>query len=420
MAFQLPFFKGKKIRRRSYKKDKFRFSSINWLRIVLLLGAAMGIALSVFIGIRIVNNYQNLEKLPEYVKNTPGPIKDAQATKEPVKADGKTQETAFDMSGDVVKLKTKEKRINTPSIFGDELVYSAGTGSLDLPVLQDLYTYDLFTDEEKRITGAVVKNGEIYETVMNENWIVWLDTDQQGTNLIYCIDRNDLARGPIPIKECTYTVPKLRLSQDVLLFSEQNEEREERLYIVDLVTGEDLSIMDFTESIRALPDNYGVSSPDIYGNLIIWAAPNPKQSQEDLLKNGEKSIIYTLDLAHIGDDVYEPSYFDPEMYVHEPVTNGSAYAWIDRNKAPDSKLYLKVENEIKLIAENVTTYALGTGFLAYGNNSQIFIYDYEKGVYGRITAPGKHGILPVVSGKRVVFFDLDASGKDVIKSVVLH
>ncbi|MBQ3865070.1 MAG: hypothetical protein II781_04450 [Clostridia bacterium] len=419
----LSFFRSRKIRRRSYKKDKFRLSDVNWLRLSVIVG---GIAVAVMLGVfgwNIHKNRQQRETLPEGLVPTASssagtPTATVPGSTPPL-MDGKTEATALDLSEEVVTLKTKEKRINTPSFFNEELVYSAGSGSLDLPVLKTLYTYDLLTDKEKKITKAVVKDGEIYETVMNENWIIWVDTDQQGTNQIYCIDRNDTKKDPVLIKECDYTVPKLRLSRDVLLFSEQNEMQEERLYIVDLVTGEDLSIMDFTDSIQMLPDNYGVSSPDIYGDLIVWAAPNPKQTKEDILANGEKSVIYELDLNKIWDENYHPPYFDPDMYVHEPVTNGTVLAWIDKNKAPDSKLYLKVGDEIILVSEGVTTYALGNGFVAYGHDSQVYIYNYETRTYGRVTAPGKKGILPIVSGYRVVFFDLDSTGKDTLRSVII-
>lgn len=325
---------------------------------------------------------------------------------------GTSMDAAIDLSGNVIEIKSAEKSINTPDVFGAEMVYSAGTGSLLKPLLKTLYLYDLETDTEKAVAKVKLKDGEIFETVLNDTYIAWLDTDQNGSNSIYVLDRTQEGATPRLIKECTFAVPKLRLSQDYLMWIEQNEEKEERLYVVDLISEENASIPGFVESIERAMSTYGVSAPGIYGTQIIWAASDPNQSEEDSIRNGEKSAIYHCDLTMFAQDDYEPSAFCPGMYVHDPITNGDAWAWIDKNKAPDSTLYLKVGDDVREIAQGVISYALGDEMLVFGKDGDIFVYFYTTDAYARLNREGERGIMPVVSGRRVVWFNKSAGEKD--------
>ena len=166
----------------------------------------------------------------------------------------------------------------------------------------------------------------------------------------------------------------------------------------------------FIESIERMMSTYGVSAPGIYNTQIIWAGSDPNQSEEDSILGGEKSAIYYCDLEMFAEDDYEPGVFCPDMYVHDPITNGEAWAWIDKNKAPDSSLYLKVGDEVKCIAQGVITYALGDDMLVFGQDGGIYAYFYEEDLYARLNRPGERGIMPVVSGRRVVWFNKSADG----------
>ena len=340
------------------------------------------------------------------------PVHVVEVTPEPTAAvaTGASIADPIDLSEGIVSIQSQESNINTPDVFGHEMVYSAGTGSLLKPLLKTLYLYDLDSDTETKVAEVKLKDGEIFETVLNNDYIAWLDTDQSGKNAIYVLDRNEENAQPRLIKECSFAVPKLRLSQDFLMWIEQNEEKEERLYVVDLISEENASIPGFIESIERMMSTYGVSAPGIYNTQIIWAGSDPNQSEEDSILNGEKSAIYYCDLEMFAEDDYEPGVFCPDMYVHDPITNGEAWAWIDKNKAPDSSLYLKVGDEVKCIAQGVITYALGDDMLVFGQDGGIYAYFYEENLYARLNRPGERGIMPVVSGRRVVWFNKSADG----------
>lgn len=336
------------------------------------------------------------------------PLTVTEQTQDPTRLAGSSIENPIDLSDGILQINSKEKSVNTPDVFGHEMVYSAGTGSLLEPLLKTLYLYDLDTDTETEVAKVQLKDGEIFETVLNANYIAWLDTDQNGSNAIYVLDRTEENARPRLIKECNFAVPKLRLSQDFLMWIEQNEEKEERLYVVDLVSEENASIPGFAESIERMMSTYGVSAPGIYGTEIIWAASDPNQSEEDSIRNGEKSAIYYCNLEMFAEDDYEPGVFCPDMYVHDPITNGDAWAWIDKNKAPDSNLYLKVDDEVRCIAQGVITYALGDDMLVFGQNGNIYAYFYRTDTYARLNHEGERSIMPVVSGRRVVWFNKSA------------
>lgn len=333
-------------------------------------------------------------------------------TPQPSGQPGSSLENPLDLSSGIVRIESSQRSINTPDVFGHEMVYSAGTGSLLEPLLKTLYLYNLDTGEETELAKVQIKDGEIFETVLNTDYVAWLDTDQKGSNAIYVLDRNEENAKPRLIKECSFAVPKLRLSQDYLMWIEQNEEKQERLYVVDLISEENASIPGFAESIERAMSTYGVSSPGIYDTQIIWAAPDPTQSEEDSILNGEKSAIYYCDLTMFAQDDYEPSYFCPGMYVHDPITNGEVWAWIDKNKAPDSTLYLKVGDEVRRIAQGVITYSLGDEMLVFGQDGNIYAYFYKDGTYARLNRAGERCILPVVSGRRVVWFNKSQEGSD--------
>lgn len=413
-------------RRRRKKAQRFDFDSIRWPAVILALVVVVALLVGIVFGVRAL--LANMAHAPVAVEPsaeglalaTPAPtiqVINVEPTQAP---SGNSLEDPLDLSLSSQKVVSQESNVNTPDIFGHEMVYSAGTGSLLKPLLKTLYLYDFDTETEQQVATVQLKDGEIFETVFNENYIAWLDTDQSGSNCIYCLDRNDPAAQPKLIKTCQFAVPKIRLSIDYLIWIEQNEAKEERLYIVDLISEENASIPGFIESIEAAMTTYGVSAPGIYGTQVVWAATDPQQTPEDRILNGERSAIYSCDLSRFVEDDYAPSAFCPGMYVHDPITNGEAWAWIDKNKAPDSNLYIKVGDDVRLVAENVISYAFGEEMLVFGKDGNIYTYFYKTGTYGRANPEGTRGILPVVSGRRIVWFDkIESSEKDQLMTVVV-
>lgn len=341
-----------------------------------------------------------------------------------------------DMGSHAQVLNISEKRINQPSVYGTELLFSAGNGTLDKPVLQTLYLFDTQTEKLTKITTSQLKDGEIYEAYISQDWLVWLDTDHKGTNVIYKMNRkaiDDMKAGTITeVRQTENHSPKLRLYGDLLVWMEQIGDSDDQLYIVDLKSGEDLALQEFTEI------TYALSAPYIYQRTVIWAGPDPDQSAEEK-EAGETSAIYMVEFAPAVDanatdapdatatlpavtedpnatpdpnatedpgNELTPVLYKPGMYVHEPMSNGEVVVWIDKNKAPDSNLYMSLEGGAPvLIHKNVTSYSLGNDFIVYNYNQTVYAYYYKKDVTVQVSEDGKPSILPQTQGNLIVWED---------------
>ncbi len=313
-------------------------------------------------------------------------------------------------------LRLSERHINQPSISGNEIFYSAGTGRLDSgPVLTKLCLYNLETQTEETIKTTELYNGSYYETLINEKWLVWLETDHGVKNYI-CVRNRETGEDSV-LKTCENGKPKLRLSGDILIWMEQTEETLDRLYMIDLVSQENVALFSFRDVAT-----YGVSAPDISGDYITWSGPDPEQTEEERAQ-GETSGIFWVDLnTDVGGDEIEPNVYRPGTYVHEPHFDGENFIWIDSNKSFNSNLYFRpLDGEATVIAQGVTTYALGDGIVVYGKDEAVWVYVIETGETCRLTSANETGIMPTVQGRTVVWdtTSVDGENRDLVRYKVL-
>ena len=267
------------------RKKMDRRIRLSLLRSLIFTLVGIGVAMGVFFVARIIAERQSgfenpiLENIDgNYATQVPRERKDdVQASQgEIIEPD---PEKVRDISFGAKDIEFKERQINIPGIFDTELVFSAGTGSLDGEVLTKLYLYNLDTQTEELITQSQLGyQGEVYETYVNHNWIVWLDTNKGKKNYVKVMNRGT---GQIStLRSCENGQPKLRLYGDVLVWMEQVSDTVDKLFMVDLNVQEDLTLFDFTDKAT-----YGVSAPCIYENSIIWAGPG---------ETAETSGIYHL------------------------------------------------------------------------------------------------------------------------------
>lgn len=395
------------------RKKMDRRIRLSLLRSLIFTLVGIGVAMGVFFVARIIAERQSgfenpiLENIDgNYATQVPRERKDdVQASQgEIIEPD---PEKVRDISFGAKDIEFKERQINIPGIFDTELVFSAGTGSLDGEVLTKLYLYNLDTQTEELITQSQLGyQGEVYETYVNHNWIVWLDTNKGKKNYVKVMNRGT---GQIStLRSCESGQPKLRLYGDVLVWMEQVSDTVDKLFMVDLNVQEDLTLFDFTDKAT-----YGVSAPCIYENSIIWAGPG---------ETAETSGIYHLKLETDEQGLFnEPEKYYPGTYVHEPLYNGDIFVWLDTNKSRDGKLYMgRLGEEPVVIDQNITTYSLGDGVVVYGKNSSVWVYVVATGELCRLTSPGEMGMLPNVSKRTVVWYNLSSdSDKDVLRYKIL-
>lgn len=334
-------------------------------------------------------------------------------TMEPVQPTQKPQNITLDLTAGVQTIILKNTRINQPSIYNDEVMYSAGSGSIDQPVLKSLFVYHFSTKIEEQIAVAKVKFGEIFEPLMNADWFIWLDTDQSGINVIMAKDRK--SGKEVKVKECKNNKPKLRLYGNTLIWMEQTNDNEDKLYMFDLPSGENMPLATFHNAA-----SYGVSAPCIYKDQVLWAGPDDTQGADEK-KTNEKSSINILDLKNLKGGI-TPVVYKPETYVHEPISNGNAIVWLDGNKSPNARLLMTVDQKnVTVVNQGVTGYALGEDFLVYARNQTIWVYFYHKDETGRLTSPGEKAMLPAVQGRTILWYDITdlKNNKDILKYKIL-
>ena len=216
-------------------------------------------------------------------------------------------------------------------------------------------------------------------------------------------------------------MPRLGLYGDYLVWMEQVTNSEDKLYFVDLTTDENMAIRLFENT------NYAVSTPFIYKNTVIWAEHDTDRPADDV------SAIYSLvfeDLGASGDEETEedtgelvPHAFKTGTYVHKPVCNDDVYVWIDKNNAPDSKLYYAYRDGSKppvAFWDNVTQYSIGEDFIVFVSNQIVYAYYYDADILLQVSESSSSAILPQAFGTLVVWEDKSSSGDDVFKYNIMR
>ena len=395
----------------------------NFIKLGIMIAVGVGIIIGIYYGIQAILarqiGFTSVEKVEEAIPVSTQVPRERNAQEAAGNQDDKaTPNPAVirDISYGARDIEFKEKQINIPGIYDNELLFSAGTGSLYVgsDVLSKLYLYNLDAGDETLIAESDIYAGEYYETLVNHKWLVWLETDHGTKNYIMVMDRST---GKISkLQSFKEGQPKLNLYGNLLVWVEQVSDAEDRLSMIDLEVQEFLPIQTFTDKAT-----YGVSSPYVYDDTIVWADRDPTQTEEDK-QNGENSAIYYLELKTDEAGTFaEPQYYCPGTYVHEPLYNGDVFVWLDANKSPRSNLYIgRVGEEPKKIASDVTTYSIGEGIVVYGKDQAVWVYVIATEELCRITSPGEMGMLPKVTKRTVVWYNLSAdSEKDVLRFKIL-
>lgn len=399
------------------KKIKFRKT----LNAVFYCAAAVLLICAIILNVLYFNGVFDNKPVVSGNTNTPQPW----ATPE---ANENVQFSVIDRSSSVREMKVNEVRINQPSIYGHEMLFSAGTGALESSVLTNLYLFNAVDGTAKKIATSKMKDGEIFETYLSENWAVWVDTDHKGKNIIYKMNRVEVdgikANTVSEVRETENHMPRMGLYGDYLVWMEQVSDSEDKLYFIDLTSDENMAIKLFEST------NYAVSTPFIYKNTVIWADHDPENSDENV------SAIYSLVFEDLGendtldeetDEVedeedsgeMEPHVFSTGTYVHKPICNDDVYVWIDKNNAPDSTLYYAYKSgAVAPVSfwDNVTQYSLGDNFIVFVSNQIVYAYYYKTDILLQVSEADCSAILPQAFGTLVVWEDkTSTSGSDVFK-----
>jgi len=387
--------------------------------------AAVAISISVFVA--LLYSFPPVPLLQEKPDQSHDLISPEQIVPESVapleivfrKAEEPEQLPTLDLSSFRTEIESNMRQINEPTSWGEEVLYSAGdASSIDGPVLTRLFLYNSETHEEKEVAVSNIRFGEIYEGRLSDSWIVWLDTNQSGTNNIYALNRSTGKN--IRINSTSLNRPQISLWGDFLVWSGQKEEHKDEMHAINLATGRSVKIESFDNP------TFGTSSPAVYSNLLVWAYPNPNDPMG-------ASVIKTLDLMTLNlhseetealdsppvmevTERYETvnnlaiQKIDPDSFAIYPATNGKAIAWLDSLNPAQATLRLTLDKgkTIVKVAEGVGRFfGLGDDFVAYTQQGRIKIYFWETSRFATLTKEDEQGKLAElpVSGRTVIWYD---------------
>jgi len=303
-----------------------------------------------------------------------------------------------------VDFHSEQKHIDMPDIWEGTAVYSAGSSGLEMPVLTRLYMQDISGGAESLLAETSLYNGSYYETLINREWIVYVETDHGLKNYIYAMNRETKAVSQI--KSCPSGRPRLRLWEEMLTWMEPAESGD-KLYMINLDTQENIALANFKAD-----SPYALSAPWVQNGIITWAGETAE---------GNSAIFWlNLEEASVTGEIAPHSY-TPGTYVHEPMFDGESFVWLDTNKSYLNRLcYADIRGNARVIAQNVTTYSMGEGYVAYGANQSVWIYIFATGETARLTAEGETGIMPRARGMSVVWDTTRTQGgKDVFRCLTL-
>jgi len=357
----------------------------------------------------------------------------------------------IDLSDNAIDVETAMLRINEPTACDRELVYSAGNASnIDEPVFTKLFLYNIDTGEETVVAESQIKFGEIYEGRFNKDWIVWLDTNQSGTNNIYVLNRKtgEVSR----VKRCDLNKPKLVLYGDNLVWVEQKDEESDRLYLYNFKSGEPVSLESFNNP------TYGTCPPTLYNDILVWVYPHPGDPERSIIKKldlkqalsvqtaagqtgmeesvsddslgnqqGEGGADGDNEIQQTASEGVEPEIIDPKGFAIYPQSNGQVIAWLDNLDPSKAKLMMTRDDgqNITVVAESVgRLFGVGDKFIVYTQDDAIMLYFWEIDRYARLTKPGEKAMLSqmCVSGNTVVWYDVNdpARKKDQVKISIVE
>lgn len=375
----------------------------------------------------VASNDDLLSRSPSYDRP-----ESEQLPKEDEETDEAKEKSIIDLSGRAMEIKSSVSRINEPTPFGEEIIYSGGNApTIDEPIFKQLFIYNTNTGEEKVVAETQIKFGEIYEGRLNKDWVVWLDTNQTGTNDLYVLNRNtnEISK----IKSCNLNKPKLQLWGDNLVWVEQIDAEQDRLYLYNFKSGEPISLESFNNP------TYGTCPPAICNDVLVWVCAGDDENQNT-------SVIKKLDLkkalsiptgndhpssdGDLGQAAYEegidPEIIDPQGFAIYPATNGKVIAWLDNLDPSQANLKMTADNgkTIVNIAYGVARpFGVGDDFVVYMQNDSIMVYFWETERYAQLTALGEKGRLSEsgVHGNTVVWYDANDNNRaeDIVKVSII-
>lgn len=321
-----------------------------------------------------------------------------------------TPEQAEDLTGyirEVLLITNKYPHVSAPVILGDEIFLAAGMDNARNPKLDEIYMVkaDKASSSSMEPLEGILAQGDILSLSVNADYIVYFDGQKTGGGLLMAYSRAE--KRAWQLKQVQSGWPSVALCGGTkAVFTERTGTQTERLYMLDILTGENTTLAVYEHSPM------GLCTPGVCDTAVAYVAADPTKADST-----QYNLIYLQPL-----DGSAAKVIDPGMYAYNPVTNGSSVAWSDGMGSASASLYVSVEGGMsKKLADNVSGYGMADHFVAWSEQGRIYTYNLKTGKKGRVSRPAEYALLASVSHHAVAWFDITAEKReqDILKFAIL-
>lgn len=224
---------------------------------------------------------------------------------------------------------------------------------------------------------------------VNANWIVYFDSAQNGGGRMVAYDR--VQKTARALKTVHIGLPKPVLYENTAFWIERTGESRDKLFAVDLLTGESATL--------AIYDNspYALSRPFIYRNTLLYVSPEGELTKMNIDTGATEAV--PVDAA----------------YVHDPQMNADGIAFLDSDHAKDGRLLWYDGNETVEVISGAVDFALGNGFIAYSRYDKNYVFYYADRTTFCTTRNDETAMLLGGGEDVIVWMDVHLRDKDIME-----
>jgi outer membrane protein assembly factor BamB len=224
---------------------------------------------------------------------------------------------------------------------------------------------------------------------VSPRWVVYLDSAANGGGRMMAYDLN---RKEARILKVVHTgLPKPVLYQNTAFWIERTGETRDKLFAVDLETGESATLAIYDSS------PYGLSRPFVYQNTLLYVAPDGKLTKMNIDTGKTETVP-------VGAD-----------YIHDPQMNADGIAFLDSDHRKDGRLLWYDGTETVEVISGAVDFALGNGFIAYSRYDKNYVYYYADRTTFCTTRKDETAMLLGGGEDVIVWMDVHLRDKDIME-----
>ena len=368
-----------------------RFRIMPWIELLLVLGflAALGWAFWKY-AIPFFNNLGNgayscrkeiATPVPQTPEPTPEPTRDPYPDHALYNADLKSVQTEivipeYQYAADV-------------GVYSGTLYAAIGNYTQDgTAAFVRLLLYDVSAHKQKYLSLPLTYKS-IRFPVMNDRWIVYLDAAANGGGQMTAYNR---ATKETRVLKVVHTgLPKPVIDGDTAFWIERTGQSRDKLFAVDLLTGESATLAIYDGA------SYALSKPFAFEGTLLYVAPDGQ--------------LTGLNLSSGASETIKPD----ASYVHDPQMNADGIAFLDSDHARNGHVLWYDGQTTTEVVSGAVDFVLGNGFIAYSRFNKNYVYYYGDGTTFCTTRSDETAILLGGGEDVIAWMDVTWRDKDIME-----